>query len=169
MKDSTECLELKPVPLPQTIPWSVLGRPRRESNEPINKHRFSGKHAKITALHVAGKSRTEIATTIGCSLPTVTNTLMRDEARDVINGALDSINQDFNALKAPAVAALRDALSSTDETIALRAALGYFKEINMGQVQKNDTSIEDIISKAMDKLEGSNTKRVSIGIQLEGS
>ncbi len=98
-----------------------------------NLKRIKGKHLLILKLDMEGRySRADIAGIVGCSEPTVTNTLNSPAIQEMKGRAFQNIEDDYSALLRPAVAAIRLGLHSGDLELKVKTAFSYLKSKGRG-------------------------------------
>ncbi len=95
--------------------------------------RVKGKHLLILKYDMEGKwSRKEIASLVGCSEPTVTNTLNSPAIQEMKGRAFQNIEDSYSALLFPAVAAIRDGMKGNNLELRVKTAFSYLKSKGRG-------------------------------------
>ena len=95
---------------------------------------IKSRHLRILELDLSGTmSRSEIARSIGCSEPTITNVLKSPAVQEFKRRALSSMEDEYSSLLKPAISAIRDSLDP-DVDISLRqdTAFKYLKTQGKG-------------------------------------
>lgn len=99
-------------------------------------------------LHLEGLTHQDIARETGYSPQWVSMILRSNAAQEVINDYLDFMDQEFRALYKRSINAIRSALDSENETVALRAA-DMFLRAHGKYAEKRDSAdtAEDLIKR----------------------
>jgi len=131
--------------------WEDYFGRRPNHSKPLKN--LSPKHKKMLSLHLRGISNRDIATIMGMHEVRVSIILNDDLCKAWKARAVGFFDDEFNALYAPAIEAVRSGLTSENESIRLKAADKFFKGTGKYQRhEKREDSAEDLVARVLKRV-----------------
>ena len=134
---------------------------RRRSTGQLKLKRLTAKHLMIIAFHLQNMSGSAIANAIGCSEVKVSHVINDPLAREVIDGHLQLLKMEINALAKPAVQAVREGLEAN------QSLTNKFRAISMLKIVKEITGAEQQTQTAEDLVEALLSKGINIQTNVQ--
>lgn len=121
------------------------------------------KHKQIIVLHLSGLGTDDISDEVGMSPGYIRQVLKTDLAQSAIDDYFRHLDSEFDSLYVLAISAVRDALTSSDIELRLKAADKFFKNYGKRNAEQQGVeTAEDFVRKIMEFriVEERVTKRI---------